>query len=125
MDVRPTAEQLERVEQLAQSIAAERPELALPESYRNLSPRWLEAGPALQLDDLLGDIARLDPGLDCRFYQERARLRAEAGDVIACNAPVVAGSSVLIGGLPRSRPSISRFWLVGWRSCPGIRRCLA
>lgn len=52
------------------------------DEFRDLTPKKLEDGPALHLDDL-SEISRLDPGEDTRFYQDRARLRAVTGDLVA------------------------------------------
>jgi hypothetical protein len=73
---------------LAADLQREHPELAASGEFRELVAETIDGGPTLHLDDL-SEIARLDPGDDVRFYQERARLRAGDGDfVAACGEPV-------------------------------------
>jgi hypothetical protein len=86
----PSAADVTSVERLAASIVRERPSLAISEDLRTLVPRRLNDAPALHLDDL-SEIPHIDPGIDVRFYQERARLRAGNGDVVATSIPVAGG----------------------------------
>lgn len=84
----PPAEWLRTVDALAVQLLAEHPELTLPEPFRGLMPCQLEPAPSLLLDDL-SEIPRLDRGRDVRFYQDRARLRAGDGDLVAsCGDPI-------------------------------------
>lgn len=78
------------VERLALALRRERSELVLPDSFRDLAPKQLEDGPTLHLVDV-SEIMRLDGGIDVRFYQDRARLRAGDNDLVASCADRVAG----------------------------------
>ena len=86
----PTADSIRVVERLAKSLREERPDLELPDQFRDLTPYGLLDGPTLHIDDL-SEISRLDGGRDARFYQDRARLRAGDGDLIATCGDPVAG----------------------------------
>jgi len=86
----PSPGQLADVERLAESLRRERPELEIEEEFRPLIPATLGDGPTLHLDDL-SEIPMLDYDGGVLFMQERARLRAGQGDLVAYSAPPVAG----------------------------------
>ena len=86
----PSAADVAAVDQLATCLRRERPRLVLEDDFRDLVPRRLDDAPSLHLDDLTA-IPHMDAGLDVRFYQERARLRAGTGDFVATSAPVADG----------------------------------
>jgi hypothetical protein len=86
----PAARLCQEVERLAEWIQREHAELAVPSDFRDLVPTSLSEGPTLHLDDL-SEIPRLDPGKDTRFYQDRARLRAGDGDLVASCGDPIAG----------------------------------
>ncbi len=86
---KPELEEL--AERMAARLLAEQPELAMPPEFQKLRPERLGEGPALHLDDL-SEITRVIPGEDQRFYQDRARLRAGDGDLIATCANEVEGA---------------------------------
>ena len=86
----PTAAQLIGLEPLAVEIQRERPELAADSQFRSLMPESLVDGACLHLDDL-SEITYLDGGHEFHFMQDRARLRAGDGDVVASLSPEVAG----------------------------------
>lgn len=48
----PPRESLRAVERLAKRLREERPELALPDQFRDLAPSGLDDGPTLHIDDL-------------------------------------------------------------------------
>jgi len=84
----PPAAWRKRAERIARRLRGERPQLALSAQFDDLAVRQLDDGPALLIDDL-SEISRLDGGKDARFYQDRARLRAGDGDLVAtCADPV-------------------------------------
>ena len=70
------------VDRLAEALRRERPQLTPADQFRALLPERLEEAPSFHLDDL-SEISRLDPGEDVQFYQDRARLRAGDGDLVA------------------------------------------
>lgn len=84
----PPARMRRKAERLAETLLRAHPELAAAAEFRDLVPERLEPGPTLHLEDL-SEIARIDPGEDVRFYQDRARLRAGDGDCVAsCGDPI-------------------------------------
>ncbi|MFQ5732569.1 MAG: hypothetical protein ACE5KM_11535 [Planctomycetaceae bacterium] len=85
----PPAPLREAAERLAETLLREHPELAAGE-FRDLVPATLDDGGALNLDDL-SEISQLDPGDDVRFYQDRARLRADDGDLVASCGDAIDG----------------------------------
>jgi hypothetical protein len=86
----PAPGEVKSAERLAEAIRRERPELCLPDDFRALVPARIEAGPTLHLDDLSAIAYFWDHQQDC-FPQERARLRALDGDVVATSLPVAQG----------------------------------
>jgi hypothetical protein len=86
----PSPGETAAAERLAEELLRELPALALPDALRRLVPARLEPGPTLHVDDLTS-IRFLDQGREARFYQERARLRAGDGDVVATSLPVAEG----------------------------------
>ncbi len=86
----PPDSERRNAEQLAESLRSEHPELTIADDFRDLIPEKTGDGPALHLDDL-SEITRLDPGEDVRFYQDRARLRAADGDLVASCGDSIAG----------------------------------
>ena len=83
----PTAREIALVDRLARALRRERPKLAIESGFQDLVPDHIDAAPTLHLDDLSA-IPHLDCGLDARFYQERARLRAGAGDLVVTSKHV-------------------------------------
>jgi hypothetical protein len=75
---------------LAESLQREQPQLVAADDYQALSPKRLVDARTLHLDDV-SDIPMLDKGRDVRFMQDRARLRAGNGDLVASSAPEVPG----------------------------------
>ena len=75
---------------LARKLSVERPDLALPDQFGDLSVRQIEEGPSLLIDDL-SETPRMNHGRDTRFYQDRARLRAGDGDLVASCGDEVGG----------------------------------
>jgi hypothetical protein len=86
----PSPEDIQRVDRLADGLLREYPTLQLERDFRRLVPERIEPGGTLHVDDLTA-ISFLDAGLDVRFYQERARLRAGDGDLVATAQPVADG----------------------------------
>lgn len=86
----PSANLRQKLERFVEWIRREHSELAVPSDFRDLVPASLAEGPALHLDDL-SEIPRLDPSEDTRFYQDRARLRAGDGDLVASCGDPIAG----------------------------------
>jgi hypothetical protein len=86
----PTSNDLAAIDRLATNIRQERPRLVLEDDFLDLVPTALDDAPTLHLDDLSA-ISYMDAGRDVRFYQERARLRAGDGDVVATSDPVAQG----------------------------------
>ena len=88
LSVTPTPAQQRSVEQLAELLLQDHPELGAIEQWRPHIPGRLDEGPALHLDDL-SEIPLLNGGHDVRFLQDRARLRAGTGDLLAsCSEPI-------------------------------------
>ena len=85
-----TPAQIASAEQLAEAIRRERPELASDDRFRPLVATSLDDGACLHLDDL-SEIKFLQDPEDLVFFQERARLRAGDGDLIATTTSQVAG----------------------------------
>lgn len=86
----PTPRLQKAVERLAEDLLRELPILTPAERIRPLIATELSDSPTLHLDDL-SEITRLDSGDDIRFYQDRARLRAGDGDLVAtCGDPIKA-----------------------------------
>jgi len=71
----------------AAARAQDHPEFGAPDAFRALVPTQIDEAPTLHLDDY-STISHLDSGADVRFYQERARLRAGDGDVVATSSPI-------------------------------------
>jgi hypothetical protein len=86
----PPPAEVKNAERLAEVLRRERPELALQDDFRALVPCRIEAGPALHLDDLT-TISYYAAHHELPFYQERARLRAGEGDLVATSLPVAEG----------------------------------
>ena len=86
----PPAAQLRALESLTVEVRCERPELAADSQFRSLMPESLVDGACLYLDDL-SEITSLDGGQEFHFMQDRARLRAGNGDIVATLSPEVAG----------------------------------
>lgn len=85
-----SATELGRVDRFAQAIRKERPGLAVTSGLTELVPgAWVRA-PTLHLDDQ-SDITSRGVVSDTSFIQDRARIRAQAGDLVACNLPPVDG----------------------------------
>ena len=83
--------ELEKVAlRMAGRLQNEHPEFAIPPEFEKLRPERMGEGPALHVDDL-SEIARTILGEDQRFYQDRSRLRADAGDLLASCAEEVEG----------------------------------
>lgn len=78
------------VEQLAEALLREQPQLGADEQWRPYIPRRLDEGPALHLDDL-SEIPLLNGDQDVRFLQDRARLRAGPDDLVASSSEPVDG----------------------------------
>ena len=78
--------QTQRAERLAACMVREDPALAPEPWVQSLSATRTELGPTLHLDDL-GDIPLLDRFYDVSFFQDRARLRAVDGDLVASCTP--------------------------------------
>ncbi len=84
----PTEAQLACVDRLADVIRREYPELAKDAKYYDHVVKTLDDGHSLHLDDL-SQIPFLDAGRSVRCMQDRARLRAGEGDLVAsCSSPV-------------------------------------
>lgn len=82
--------ELRRLDRLAEAIRRDHPELAIaPPLSELVAPAWSPA-PTLHLDDQSAITTRAFP-YDTSFIQDRARIRAEAGDIVACNLPPVEG----------------------------------
>jgi hypothetical protein len=77
----PSTADVSRVGTLAHELAR-RVDLAVDSQFRPLVARHLDAAPTLHLDDLSG-IPMLDHGQDVSYMQDRARLRAGDGDIVA------------------------------------------
>jgi len=88
--VRPRAELCEAADRLAAKLLREHPELAAAERFQELVPTHLNTVPTLHLDDL-SELGGTSPENDVQFYQERARLRAGSGDLIAAGGEPVNG----------------------------------
>ena len=88
--IAPTPQQQAAVERLAEQLRSEQSELAEDEQFRPFVPDRLSDAPTLHLDDV-SDIPMLDSGQEIRFMQDRARLRADTGDLVASVSPRVAG----------------------------------
>lgn len=86
----PSTAQLRALESLTVEIQRERPELAADSQFHSLVPESLTNGACLHLDDL-SEISCLDGGQEFLFMQDRARLRAGDGDIVATLSPEVAG----------------------------------
>ena len=86
----PTAAQFGALEPLAVDIRRERGELAADSQFHSLRPESLVDGACLHLDDL-SEIFYLDEGREFQFMQDRARLRAGDGDLVASAAREVTG----------------------------------
>jgi hypothetical protein len=86
----PPSEWLRAVGRLAKTLCDERPELELPDQFRDLAVCQLDDAPALLIDDL-SEISRFDHTQDARFYQDRARLRAGDADLVATCGDAVPG----------------------------------
>jgi hypothetical protein len=71
-----------RLDAIAESVRQESPYLAIDEQFRPFIAARLPSAPALHLDDL-SEIPLLDRSYDVQFLQERARLRAGTGDLVA------------------------------------------
>jgi hypothetical protein len=79
-------EQQNRVAALAEQLKRERPELAVDEQFHPVLCTQIDDAPTLHLDDLSG-IPYLDRAYAVTFLQDRARLRAGDGDLVAgCGA---------------------------------------
>ncbi len=84
---RHPAAQVARVDELAASLVAQHPWLVLDEVYDPLVPESLGDEPTLHLDDLSG-ISLMDRFYDVTYLEDRARLRASDGDIVAsCSTP--------------------------------------
>lgn len=79
---RPDPAELRRAERLVAELQGERPELAVRPDFRALMPDRLTGEPSLHVDDF-SEIPLLDRDYDPTFLQDRARLRAEDGDLVA------------------------------------------
>ncbi|HXV65347.1 MAG TPA: hypothetical protein VEK15_31925, partial [Vicinamibacteria bacterium] len=87
----PTAQELERIERLAEALGRERPGLlSLSPELAHLVATTSARAPTLHLDDQ-SDITVVAPRHDTSYIQDRARIRAQTGDIVACNAPPVDG----------------------------------
>ncbi len=78
----PPAELIRKTDQLIETISREHPELKTPGEFQQLTPTELSDSPTLHLDDL-SEISLADIVANNRFYQDRARLRAFSGDLVA------------------------------------------
>lgn len=87
---RPSRAELAAADQLAQAIERENSDLRIRTNFRALVPTTLEDAPTLHIDDLTA-IHNFEGGEEARFYQERARLRAYDGDVVATSLPIADG----------------------------------
>ena len=85
-----SAYEIESAHRLADEILREKPGLCLRPEFRDLAATTLIDAPTLHIDDL-STIAHLDAGADATYLQERARLRAGDGDVVATIKPVAEG----------------------------------
>jgi len=89
----PTRYLIDAAEHLASNLLRSHPELTINDHFRCLVPERLEDAPALHVDDLT-TIARFAHILDITFLQDRAALRASAGDfVVSCLQPLPAFQS--------------------------------
>lgn len=86
----PTAAQLAAIDPVADAIRRQHSELSRDAQFRRLSVDSLVDGACLHLDDL-SEISYLDGGREFRFIQDRARLRAGDGDLVASLATEVPG----------------------------------
>jgi hypothetical protein len=84
----PDAAALGRINVLAARLLRERPALARPAALQSLAVEHIDDAPALHLDDLTG-IALIDRFWDVSYVEDRARLRAVDGDLVASCAPPV------------------------------------
>ncbi len=83
-----TPAELEFAEQVAARLLREQPSLRIKPLFQDLVPNEITDAPSLHVDDLKG-IQRSNP--NCVFFQERARLRAMDGDMLATTLPQVEG----------------------------------
>lgn len=81
---------VERVEALADELRRQRPALILPGDRAHLADGVLDDAPSLHLEDLSA-IAEPAVGFDTTYIQDRARLRATDGDVVAIARPPAPG----------------------------------
>lgn len=80
---RPSPGDRARVERVAQTLRSEHPDIERPRSFLPLACRGIdEAAPTLHLDDF-GELAMVGRYHDVSFLQQRARLRAGDGDLVA------------------------------------------
>ena len=86
----PSRAELAAADQLAQAIEQENTDLRIRPDFRELVPTKLQDAPTLHLDDLTA-IHNFEGGQEARFYQERARLRACDGDLVATSLPISEG----------------------------------
>ena len=77
-------------ERLAESLTRGQRDLAVEDALRKLMPERVEDGPTLHFDDL-STIARFAHIQDVSFLQDRALLRAAAGDYVASCLPALPG----------------------------------
>ncbi len=86
IDVAVDSQQCARAERLAEQLLREQPRLRVNDSLQPLIVQRLDAAPTLHLDDLAGIplINRFD---DFSYSEDRARLRAGDGDLVASCTP--------------------------------------
>lgn len=77
----PPTRLINATEQLLKVLPREHPELKTSDEFKKLTPSELTDSPTLHLDDL-SEIALIET-TENRFYQDRARLRAFSGDLVA------------------------------------------
>jgi hypothetical protein len=82
-----SSEQQNRAADLAKRLNEERADLTVQDRFQPLLCQRIDDAPTLHLDDLSG-IPYLDRAYQVTFMQDRARLRAGDGDMVAaCSAP--------------------------------------
>lgn len=81
-----TADEVLRAEQTASMLRREKPELRIDPLFQDLIPEQIVDAPSLHVDDLttIQNFSNAEA-----FFQERARLRASDGDVLATGIPAI------------------------------------
>ena len=86
----PPSDLLQEAEQLALLLRVEHCDKLTPDAFSELTPQLVEEGPTLYIDDF-SEIPCSTGAHDSRYLQDRARLRAGDGDLVASCADSVEG----------------------------------